>query len=256
MRNDLLDKLKAGARPVGTFLAVGNPAVAEGLILAGLDYVIIDSEHGPLDVESAVDVMRAVEARGGSALARTKDSSRASILKMLDIGVNGLIIPNVRDVEEVHKIVEHSRFFPVGQRGLNFTRSAGYGLADYARDLGDYMRIANERTLILPQCETKPCVEQIEEIVAVEGIDGVFIGPFDLSVSLGKPGQFNSPEFTGAVRRVQKACAEAGKYCFTFSSDVEAGRRLMAQGFDSLTLSTDNLVMFQAYQKLLTQLRP
>ncbi len=255
MQNKLLEKLKAGEKPVGTFLSMGNPTLAECLSLSGLDYLIIDTEHGPFEVESALEIMRAVELGQATAMVRVKDGSRASILKMLDIGARALVIPNIHTVGEVKRIVEYGKFYPQGQRGMFMARPSGYGCADYARNFTDYLRLANEMTLLLPQCETKGCLDNIEEIAGLDGVAGIFVGHFDLSVGLGKPTCFEAPEFKEALKRIVRACAEARKYSFIFSSEAETAKRYLDQGFDSVVVSVDGAVLIQAFQRIVREVR-
>jgi 4-hydroxy-2-oxoheptanedioate aldolase len=255
MKNTLLDKLKNGEKTIGTFFSVGNAALAECLALSGIDYILVDTEHGPFDIESTADIIRSAEVHGTPVLARVKDSRRPSILKMLDIGAKGLIIPDVHSLDEVKRIVEFGKYYPKGLRGMATARSAGFGFADYALDLGNYLKIANEQTLILPQCETRACLNQIEEITALEGVGGIFLGPFDLSVALGKPMQFNDPEFVEAVERIVGSCKRNKKYCFTFSLNAEGAKRFFDQGFDSVVVGNDSAVYIQAYKTLISQIR-
>ena len=187
MKNLLREKIMNGEKTVGTFFEAGNASVAEALALTDLDYMLIDTEHGPFDVESVMLMLRGAELHGTTALVRVKDSNRNSILKMLDIGAGGLIIPQVHSLEEIKKIVEYGKYFPVGQRGVAFARGAGYGYLEHAKgDINDYFATCNRETLLIPQCETKGCLENIEEIAKVDGIDGIFVGPYDLS-SNGNP---------------------------------------------------------------------
>jgi 4-hydroxy-2-oxoheptanedioate aldolase len=255
MKNLLLDKLERGEKTVGTFFSMGNAALAECLALSGIDYFIVDTEHGPFDIESTGDIIRAAEVYGTAVLARVKDGSRPSILKMLDIGAKGLVIPDIKTVDEVRRIVEYGKYFPQGLRGMATARSAGYGFADYALDLGNYLKVANTRTLLLPQCETRGCLDHIEEIAAIDGVGGIFLGPFDLSVALGKPTQFGDPEFIKTVERILAACKKNKKYCFTFAMNVEGTRKFFDQGFDSVVLGNDSGIYIQAYKNLLTQIR-
>ena len=125
MKNLLREKIMNGVKTVGTFFEAGNASVAEALALTDLDYMLIDTEHGPFDVESVMLMLRGAELHGTTALVRVKDSNRNSILKMLDIGAGGLIIPQVHSIEEIKKIVEYGKYFPVGQRGVAFARGAG-----------------------------------------------------------------------------------------------------------------------------------
>ena len=165
MKNLLREKIMNGEKTVGTFFEAGNASVAEALALTDLDYMLIDTEHGPFDVESVMLMLRGAELHGTTALVRVKDSNRNSILKMLDIGAGGLIIPQVHSLEEIKKIVEYGKYFPVGQRGVAFARGAGYGYLEHAKgDINDYFATCNRETLLIPQCETKGCLENIEEM--------------------------------------------------------------------------------------------
>ena len=156
MKNLLREKIMNGEKTVGTFFEAGNASVAEALALTDLDYMLIDTEHGPFDVESVMLMLRGAELHGTTALVRVKDSNRNSILKMLDIGAGGLIIPQVHSLEEIKKIVEYGKYFPVGQRGVAFARGAGYGYLEHAKgDINDYFATCNRETLLIPQCETK-----------------------------------------------------------------------------------------------------
>ena len=113
--------------------------------------------------------------------------------------------------------------------------------------------MSNRETLLIPQCETAECLEHIEEIVRIDGIDGVFVGPFDLSTALGKPAQFDDPLIKGAIARVQRACKEAGKFSFLFAGTVARARDGFSQGFDSVTIGTDATVLTDAYRALVAQ---
>lgn len=186
-------KLAAGEGVVGTFSHLGGPAVAECLSLSGLDYVIIDTEHGPFPDESTGEMIRAIELHSAEAFVRVRDSSRAAVLHALDLGARGIIIPDVQSVEEARRLVEYAKYYPLGARGFAFSRSAKYGFLPELKQIGDYFTATNQRTILMPQCETAGALEHIEEIAALDGIDGIFVGPYDLSVALGAPGAVRHP---------------------------------------------------------------
>ena len=117
------------------------------------------------------------------------------------------------------------------------------------------MSNSNEKALLLPQCETREALENIEEIVNIDGIDGIFIGPFDLSISMGMPGQFKAPEFLQAVTRVLNACKEAGKLCMIFSTTVEDAKGYMQEGFDAVANSIDTLMFMKVYKEMMDEIR-
>jgi 4-hydroxy-2-oxoheptanedioate aldolase len=255
MDNFFLDKIKNNQKPLGTFFFMGNASLAECLGLAGLDYFIADMEHGPFDIESSLEIVRGAELRKITPMARVKDSSRASILKALDIGMRGIVVPNIQSVAEAEQVVAYGKYFPKGQRGLASARGAGFGFADFALDLGSYMKVCNEKTLLLPQCETKGCLEHIEEIAALDGVDGIFIGPFDLSAALGKPAQFDRPEFQEALKRIQEACKAAGKPAIMFAMNAESAKKYLQDGFDSVTVATDAAIYINAFKDLIRNVK-
>ena len=186
MKNMVREKLLAGEPTLGTFFETGSATVAECLGLAGLDYIIIDTEHGPFNPQSALEFVRAAKLYGLTPFARVQEISRAAILKLLDVGVMGLVIPDVRTVAEVEKIVEYGKYLPLGKRGVANTAGSGFWFEDYAQHgLEHYFEVSNRETMLLPQCETVECLEHLEEIVRVPGIDGISVGPFDLSTALG-----------------------------------------------------------------------
>ena len=240
MKNLLREKIMNGEKTVGTFFEAGNANVAEALALTDLDYMLIDTEHGPFDVESVMSMLMAAELHDTTALVRVKDSNRNSVLKMLDIGAGGLIIPQVHSIEEIQKLVEYAKYYPLGQRGVAFARGAGYGYLEHAAgDINDYFAVCNRETLLVPQCETMGCLENIEEIAKVDGVDGIFVGPYDLSVAMGIPTQFDKPEFQAAMERIVKAVKAAGKFTIIYCANAEVANTRLSQGFDSVTVGQD-----------------
>ena len=231
MKNLLREKIMNGEKTIGTFFEAGNANVAEALALTAVDYMLIDTEHGPFDVESVMPMLRAAELHDTTALVRVKDSNRNSVLKMLDIGAGGLIIPQVHSIEEIRKLVEYAKYYPLGQRGVAFARGAG--------DINDYFATCNRETLLVPQCETMGCLENIEEIAKVDGVDGIFVGPYDLSVAMGIPTQFDKPEFKAAMERIVKAVRAAGKFTIIYCANSEVANARLSQGFDSVTVGQD-----------------
>lgn len=253
LKNSFLEKTRQGQQTIGTFLGMGNAASVECSAMAGMDYFIADTEHGPMDVETVISFIMAAEANQITPLVRVKDGNRNSILKMLDIGAQGLIIPFLHSVEEMKAIVSYGKYYPIGERGVAFARGAGYGYADHVggKPIQEYFDTCNRETLLIPQCETKGCLEHIEEITAMEGIDGIFVGPFDLSVALGIPTQFDHPDFKAALKRIQKACKDNGKFTMIFCANNEVAKTRLAEGFDSASLNMDYVFLTEAYRAAL-----
>lgn len=247
MKNAVKARMLAGERTLGTFFETGSATVAECLGLAGLDYIIIDNEHGPFNPQSTLDFVRAAKLYGLTPFARVPEISREAILRQLDVGVMGLVIPDVRTVAEVEKIVEYGKYLPLGKRGVANSAGSGFWYEDYAQHgLEHYFEISNRETMLLPQCETMECLNSLEEILRVEGIDGIYVGPFDLSAAMGKPGRFDDPELREAIRHIQRVCREAGKLSFIFAANEAAAAEDFALGYGSVTLGMDATILVNA----------
>lgn len=256
MENLAKMKLKNGGKLLGTFFSMGNPSAMECLGYTGMDFAIIDTEHGPFDTESAMGLVRAAESVGLSPFMRIADVSHKEIQRAVDMGVQGLIIPCLRSLEDMRKLVDLAKFPPVGNRGFIKGRGSGFGYQPWARvSVAEYMAACNDRLLLLPQCETLECYRQIEQVLAIDGIDGIFIGPFDLSISLGMPGDFDNPEFKAAVAAILKACKKAGKYSLFFTTSVQQARSYLEQGFDGVAHSIDFTVFTEAYKSAVDSIR-
>ncbi len=247
MKNTMREKMLAGEKTLGTFMAIGSGTSAECIGLAGYDYVIIDTEHGPFNPDSAIDYIRAARLYGAVPFVRVQDTSRASILKMLDGGAMGLIIPQIHTIEEIRHIVEYGKYPPVGSRGVAPGVGTGFWAEDWAQHgLAQTFETANRETMLFPQCETVGCLEHIEEIAAVDGVDGIFVGPFDLSVAMGIPLDFEHPDFKAALRRILDACKAAGKPTIIYAGTEEDARKDFAMGFTSVAYNQDGALLIEA----------
>lgn len=250
MRNTVLEKWRQGQPSLGTFVAMGSPLAVESLRYTGLDYVIVDTEHTPAAIESAALQIQAAQGAGLTALARANEISRTAVLRLLDVGAQGVVVPCVETVDQVRELISYAKFTPLGNRGFCPTRDGGWGYAPEAASIPAYMERCNRETLLLPQCETAGCLEHIEEICALDGVDGIFLGPFDLSIALGHPGEFDAPEVHDAILRVQAACRRHGKLSMIFTGDAASSRRRFAEGYDSVTMGMDTLFYVGMYKQL------
>lgn len=218
MENTLKQKLAAGAQPIGTFFDTASVSLMECLGRTGLDFAIIDNEHSPIEAETTAALVRAAELSGICPIARVREISRPAVLKLLDVGVQGLIVPNVKTLEQVQELVNYAKYYPIGQRGFCPSRKDGWGF-DGLGSVPETMRHFNGETLLFPQCETAEALAIIEDICAVDGVDGIFVGPFDLSISMGMPGQFDARNFRRpsrassppAVRPESTACSSPAR---------------------------------------------
>lgn len=254
MKNTVLEKFKKGEKSLGTFNQINSTIAIECLSQTGLDYVVIDTEHTSFNCETAADLIAAAKGSGITPLVRVNDITRCNILHPLDAGAAGLVVPGLRTVEEAKKLVSYAKYFPLGERGFCPTREAGFGYAPQGNySFEEYAKYANSQTLLLPQCETKQCLENIEEIVSMDGIDGIFVGPFDLSIALGKPCQFNDSEVVSGIKKVLDTCKKYGKIAMVFAADSTVAKSRFAEGFDSVTAGLDAGFYIEAFKKLVSE---
>lgn len=234
----MIRKLLAANRPVGTFFDLDGPLAMECIALSGIDFVILDFEHSPLMTENAVELICRAQLHKLPVIARTHGLSRSAVMKPLDAGADAVMVPYVQSLAQAKQAVQFAKYPPAGERGVSLTRAAGYGLGAGFTGLTDLFAEKNKHTGVILQCETTGCLDAIEDIAALDGVDGIFIGPFDLTTSMGIPGEFQSPRFLQAVRRVLAACAAAGKDACIFTPDAKAAAAYFAQGFQSVTIGT------------------
>ena len=233
--NKIKEKILAGGKVMGTFYNLASVQGVEILAECGIDCVVIDGEHGPVDVETASNLIIAAENRDLTPFVRVKDFQRNSILRMLDAGAMGLIIPFIKSMDEVRALVGYGKYWPLGERGCGWSRKANFGLEPMlVNDIQEYLRWSNENTLLIPQCETLEALGCIEEMAALDGVDGIFLGPFDLSVSMGIPTQFSHPDFLAAQDRVIKACKVSNKFSFTIATSPEQAKEKFEKGYDGV----------------------
>ena len=254
MINRLRAAIEKKGCALGTFLGLSDPAVVEVIGYTGMDFVVIDTEHGPYDTMPMSDLIRAAEGKDMAPVVRIADVTHKEIQRAVDNGAEGVIIPYLKDIKDFRKAVELCKFPPIGSRGFMKARGAGYGGEEWAAGtLEEYMRNSNEKVLLIPQCETCEALESIEEIVSIDGIDGIFIGPFDLSISMGMPGQFDAPEMKAAIDRILNACKSAGKLCIMFCGGAADAKKYKKMGFDAISVGVDANVLMDAYRALVDE---
>jgi 4-hydroxy-2-oxoheptanedioate aldolase len=220
---------------LGSFVTCNAPDLVEILALAGFDFVIIDNEHGPMRQESSQHLIRAAEFRGITPIVRIPDSIEATILHILDVGAHGIQVPQVNDPETAQAIVHRSKYYPQGGRGVSFTRSADYGITD----LGKYFDNANNQGMIITHCENTMCLENLDAICQIPGIDVIFLGPYDMSQSMGIPGQVTHPRIQQAAEKVLATTKKYGKAAGIFAGTGAIAKERAAQGFQYITVGLD-----------------
>lgn len=233
-----LSERLAGGRPLFSSWA-SLPGRFNGEILARspCDAVTIDMQHGAIGFSEAVELIGAVLQAGKPALARVPVGDFGMIGRMLDAGAEGLIVPMVETAAQARECVAQAKYPPLGGRSWGpYQALSASGLS-----AGDYLRQANGRVRLFVMIETRKGLEALDEIIAVPGIDGIFVGPADLSISLsgGAHADVFQPEPLAAIGRVQKACARAGLVPAIYAASPEAARRMADMGFRLITIGTD-----------------
>lgn len=248
MKNAVKEKMARGGQTIGTFLDSGSAMAAECMGLAGLDYLIVDTEHSPFGLAEVTECCRAAQLRGIAPFVRVGEVSRTAVMKALDVGAAGLIVPGIQTVDEVKKLVEYGKYTPLGSRGFCPTRCCAFGYGgSFAGGIGAYTEECNREALLIPQCETLGCLAHLEEIVALPGVDGIFVGPYDLSVALQKPGQFEDETFTAALSHILAVCKKNAVPVWIFAPTLKAAALRLAQGYDSVCFGVDLSVLTDAY---------
>lgn len=239
MTNRVKELLRAGRPAVGHWLSLPSPAVAELMAGCGMDWLVIDTEHGPADYERVEDLLRAVNGTPAVPLVRVADNSPALIKKALDRGALGVLVPLVDTPEAAAAAVAASRYPPEGIRGVAGTRASRFGL-----DLESYVESWNREVLVAVQIETRRALDNVERIAVVPGVDVLFVGPNDLSAGLGLFQRFDHPEYIRAVARILGAANDhgiaAGYMCAGAESTlakIDEGFRFVAAGTDARLLA-------------------
>lgn len=249
--NRLKARLLAGERSLGTWLQSGSPTFAEMAAAAGFDFFIIDQEHGLGSLEEAVAMMRAASGGDATVVVRVPSSDPVYLKRLVDAGVEGLLVPMVESAEQARAVVAACRFPPRGTRGnaWDIARASSYGFA------GGYYDRADDNLLVIVQIETAAAVENAAEIAAVDGVDVVFIGPTDLSGSIGLPGQTGAPEVEALIARAMRAAREAGKPLAsvprvgrTWSEVLDDGFAMVAAGSEIFYYRTAAKALVEAWE--------
>ena len=248
MQNKLKAKLLKGERVLGTMSQLNSQIAVECFGIAGLDFFIIDMEHAAIGPESMRSLIMASDKYPITPLVRIPVITRDSVAKALDCGAGGLIIPAVETTAQVHDLIRFAKYPNEGARGFSMIRTASYGYDKIAQNPTDYFRHFNEETLVIPQCETIGCLDNLEEIVSISGVDGIFIGPYDLSTALGHPADFENPDFHSAVQRVLSVCHSHSKFVFMLSGSASQTKMLFDKGFSGVVFSMDINILINAYR--------
>lgn len=246
MKNKVLEKMKRKESVFGMFCNFNSPEAIEIMGLAGLDFVILDMEHGPFTFETVQNLTRAAELRGLTALARATSGSRTDVLRALDTGVSGIVVPQVSNADEAGEIAKWSRYYPSGVRGVALPRSSDFG----SKSILEYFKEANGETLVSVQIESQEALDNLDGIIGCPGVDMAFVGPFDLSQSLGIPGQVGHERIENALDEILSVCEKYGKYSGIFAPNTEQALKFKEKGFNLIAVGMDTTLFYEASKNL------
>lgn len=233
--------LAAGGKAINGWCAIPSPVTAEIAARAGFDTVTIDLQHGLMDYQVALGMLQAAQGCGVPVLARVPWNEPGIVMKCLDAGFAGIICPMVNTADEARQLVMASRYAPLGGRSFGPTRAGmvwGPG----------YVKLANDRILVLAMIETREALKNLDAILAVEGIDGVYVGPSDLGLSLGYEPTLepSASEVVEAIAHIGAAAVAAGRIAAVHCGSTDLVRRMQAQGFAIGSLLTDVRILASA----------
>lgn len=246
-------RLQNGELVLGTIISeVRNPNIAYMLAQCGFEFFIIDNEHGSYNPETIANMVAAARGAGIAVIVRIPEITRENILKPLDAGAAGLLVPMVNSAAEAEEIIRHAKYPTTGNRGAALRRPHNM----YAKvNAAEYLKQANENTFIAVQAETTQAIENIDEIAAVEGVDCIFVGPFDLSISLGIPGQINHEVEVNAIEKIAAACKKHHKIGGILMFEQELLTKWIQQDFRFAVYSSDITLLADAASTAVKELK-
>lgn len=240
MRENRVKKmLKDGKKTSGAWLSMCSPMAAEIMGGAGFDWLMIDMEHGPGDFQMLMYQLQALNGSEAIPIVRAPWNDLVAIKRILDVGAYGVMIPWVNNREQCEAAVQACKYPPRGVRGTaGPVRAAGYG-----RDWKEYLPRANDEIMVIVQIETITAVNNVDEIISVEGVDVVFIGPSDLSSSMGHVGDMGHPEVQEAIKRAEEVAKAKGVPLGTVCTSFAQAKELYERGYQFITLCADSMLV-------------
>ena len=243
--NKLKERLSRGEASIGTLIASGSPDIVEIAALAGFHFAVIDCEHSFYGPEKTQHMVRAAEFRGITPIIRIPNAMEFHILHYLDIGAHGIQVPQVNHAQTARDIVRYAKYFPEGERGIAFPRAADYGMTN----LSEYFAYENEQTLIIAHCENQACLDDLEDICQIPGIDVVFLGPYDMSQSLGVIGQVTHQKVEDAAKKVLEVTKKYNKIAGIHAGSGAAAKERKKQGFQYITVGLDTVLLGDRFKQ-------
>lgn len=243
--NRVKQLLREGKTTSGSWVSLCSPIGAEVMGLLGFDWLLIDMEHGAGDYQTLLGQLQALSGSGSEPFVRVQWNDAAVIKRVLDLGATGIMVPGIGGVEDARTAIAACKYPPEGIRGVASVRAARFG-----QDT-TYLREANDQVLVIIQIETRSAVEQIEDIVALPGVDVAFVGPNDLAANLGHPGETGHPEVQEAIAKIDAAAKAKGVPLGSVSRDWSGSKALIDKGYQLVSMGADISFMMKASRRAL-----
>lgn len=248
----LKERIHSGQTTIGSWITLAHPAIAEIMARAGFDWLVVDLEHSVITIREAEELIRIIELCGVTPLVRVSANEPVQIKRVMDAGAHGVVVPMVNGREDARRAVASVKYPPQGTRGVGLARAQGYGTR-----FDEYRTWLERESLVIVQVEHGCAVENLSSILEVDGVDGFLVGPYDLSGSLGIPGQFEHPSMLRALDRIAEVVAQtrtaAGYHV------VEPHHELVVekakQGYQFIAYSLDTLLLGEACRQGLQRIR-
>jgi len=249
-RNNFKHALGAGERQIGLWSAMCSPMGTEIIGYSGFDWILLDMEHAPNELPEIVAQLQVLNASQSSAVVRSPWNDMVMIKRILDIGAQSIMFPYIQNADEARRAVEYTRYPVRGIRGVaGGSRASGYGRVK------DYLHKASEEICVLVQVETREAIEQLENIAAVDGVNGIFVGPADLSASMGHLGELNHEDVQAVIRGVAETLTRLGMPSGILAVDEDVARRYIDWGYNFVAIGTDTGLLAKAADSLRERFR-
>jgi 2-dehydro-3-deoxyglucarate aldolase/4-hydroxy-2-oxoheptanedioate aldolase len=248
MKKSFRKQLAQRERLIGTLITLPSPEISEILSSAGFDWLFVDLEHSAMSVKDAQSILQAADASVACAV-RVPINDEVWFKKCLDIGADGIIVPLIQTAEAAEYAVRSCKYPPEGSRSVGIGRAHGYG-----PDFQDYVASANEDIAVILQIEHISAVDNIESIVKVPGIDALFVGPYDLSASMGKMGQVTDPEVVDAIQKVKMCADQANIPMGIFGATVDAVQPYVESGYTLIAVNIDTMLLGGAAKQIIDKM--
>jgi 2-dehydro-3-deoxyglucarate aldolase len=248
----LKKKIHSSRLTLGSWITIDNESVAEIMARMGFDWLTVDMEHSAIDLSMTGRLVRTIELNGPSPLVRVGENDPNLIKRVMDTGAHGVIVPMVNTAEDARRAVESVKYPPIGKRGVGLARAQGYGLS-FER----YRQWLAKESVVIAIIEHIDAIENLEAILAVDGIDATMVGPYDLSGSMGYPGQFEREDVQRCIKRYMKGCRKFNKPAgFHVVEPQSAGlNKKIKEGFRFLAFGTDALFLARGISERLSKMK-